>query len=169
MEYKIYKPETWDKAADISLAIMYSADWKTLTSGFDKHEQFISNWVLKLQEGDFKKDDLDLVVGVLKNAGEIAIKTMMENDMPYVHNEMVELLCRKQHDYGHQNINNFGILGLCIRMCDKFARIKNLQGRGTSSENEPLYDSYLDVVGYAAIAMMYHDGTFQLKLERDMK
>jgi hypothetical protein len=52
-------------------------------------------------------------------------------------------------------------------MCDKFARIKNLQHRGAEGKNESLYDSYLDVVGYAAIAMMYHDGTFQLKLERD--
>lgn len=169
MNYKVYTPETWDNAADINLAIMYVADWGTITEGFDKHEQFISNWVLKLQEGDFKKEDIDLVVDVLKNAGEIAIKTMMQNNMPYNHYDMVELLCRKQHDYGHQNINNFGILGLCVRMCDKFARIKNLQERGTTSENEPLYDSYLDVVGYAAIAMMYHEGTFQLKLERDMK
>lgn len=168
MEYKVYKAESWDDAADKCLTILYVADEKNVKpTGFDEHEQFISKWVLRMQEGDFKKDDLELVVNVLRNAGEVAIKAMEQNSMPYRHKEMVELLCRKQHDYGHQNINNFGILGLCVRMCDKFARIKNLQQRGTESKNESLYDSYLDVVGYAAIAMMYHDGTFQLKLEKD--
>lgn len=168
MEFKVLETATWEDAAEVSLSLLYLADGRKIKPiDFDKYEQFISNWVLRMQEGDFKKDDLELVVDVLKNAGEIAIKTMLNNDMPYKHQEMLELLCRKQHDYGHQNINNFGILGLAIRMCDKFARIKNLQQRGTEGKNESLYDSYLDVVGYAAIAMMYHDGTFQLKLERD--
>lgn len=168
MKFKVLETATWEDAAEVSLSLLYLADGRKVKPiDFDKYEQFISNWVLRMQEGDFKKDDLELVVDVLKNAGEIAIKTMLKNNMPYNHDEMVKLLCRKQHDYGHQNINNFGILGLAIRMCDKFARIKNLQQRGTEGKNESLYDSYLDVVGYAAIAMMYHNGTFQLKLERD--
>lgn len=168
MKFKVLETATWEDAAEVSLSLLYLADGRKVKPiDFDKYEQFISNWVLRMQEGDFKKDDLELVVDVLKNAGEIAIKTMLKNNMPYNHDEMLELLCRKQHDYGHQNINNFGILGLAIRMCDKFARIKNLQQRGTEGKNESLYDSYLDVVGYAAIAMMYHNGTFQLKLERD--
>jgi hypothetical protein len=165
MKYKVHKPKTWDAAAEAHLTRLYIADVKT--ESFDRHGHFISTWVLELENGCFDEDDIEQVVDVMTNAGEIAIQTMIEKGMPYKHGEMVELLCRKQHDYGHQNINNFGILGLAIRMCDKFARIKNLQQRGAEGKNESLYDSYLDVVGYAAIAMMYHDGTFQLKLERD--
>jgi len=165
MGYKVHKPKTWDAAAESHLARLYIADVEP--EGFDRHGHFISTWVLELENGSFDEDDIEQVVDVMMNAGEIAIKTMLKNGMPYKHGEMVELLCRKQHDYGHQNINNFGVLGLSIRMCDKFARIKNLQQRGTEGKNESLYDSYLDVVGYAAIAMMYHDKTFQLKLERD--
>ena len=165
MEYKVYEPPTWDAAAEAYLSRLYLAN--VYPESFDKHEQFISNWVLELENGAFDENDIESVVAVMMNAGEIAIKTMLQNGMPYKHDMMLELLCRKQHDYGHQNINNFGILGLSIRMCDKFARIKNLQKRGTEGKNESLYDSYLDVVGYSTIAMMYHDGTFQLKLERD--
>jgi len=53
-------------------------------------------------------------------------------------------------------------------MCDKIARIKNLIGRGSEGVNEPLEDSYRDIVGYATISIMYHAGPFQYKLERDI-
>ena len=135
---------------------------------FDSHEIFLSRWVLRLQAGEYHEDDIELVVEVLKSAGEQSLQHMTSMGIPYSHNDMLELLCRKQHDYGHENINNFGILGLAVRMCDKIARIKNLIGRGSDGVNEPLEDSYRDIVGYATIAVMYHAGTFQYKLERDI-
>jgi hypothetical protein len=172
---KIVKPikemeiDSWDEAAYWCLCNMYVADGRNLkiSKPFDEHEKSISNWVLGLQEGKYSKDDISLVVDIMKNAGEMAIAAILRKNIPFYVDEMTELLCRKQHDYGHENINNFGVLGLAIRMCDKFARIKNLEKRGADGKNESLHDSYLDVVGYATIAMMYYDGTFQLKLEKD--
>jgi hypothetical protein len=165
MNYKI-----WDSAAEYVVSSM-EEDAKSQMpdpKDFAAHETFLSRWVLKLQEGEYDKDDIELVVDVLRSAGVQSLQQMTSVGIPYNHNDMVELLCRKQHDYGHQNINNFGILGLAVRMCDKIARIKNLVSRGSHGVNEPLEDSYRDIVGYATIAVMYHEGTFQYKLEKDI-
>lgn len=77
--------------------------------------------------------------------------------------EIVALLCRKQHDYGHGNILAFGMVGVAVRDSDKVARWLNLAGKeGTA---EPAIDALLDMVGYAAIAQMLLNGKFTLELE----
>lgn len=76
-----------------------------------------------------------------------------------------DTLCRKQHDYGHGNINAFGLTGLAVRICDKIARYSNLQGRDNAVHGEALEDTLLDMVGYAVLAKMVSNGTFQLELE----
>jgi plasmid stabilization system protein ParE len=75
-----------------------------------------------------------------------------------------KMLARKQHDYGHGNINAFGMVGIAVRMSDKVARLLNLLAKGAEAENESLVDTYLDIVGYAVIAGMLLDGTFDLEL-----
>ena len=77
------------------------------------------------------------------------------------------VLCSKQHDYGHDNILWGGFDGVLIRMHDKTARIKNLVSRGSEALNESLADSWLDIAGYAVIAHMLNDGTFELPLAQD--
>lgn len=75
----------------------------------------------------------------------------------------------KQTDYGHGNILRHGITGINVRMCDKVERIKHLQAKGGNAVNEPLADSWLDLVGYSIIAVMLLDGTFELPLRADVK
>lgn len=77
--------------------------------------------------------------------------------------DLTNLLIAKQNDYGHGNINAFGILGIIIRTSDKVARYINLVGK--QALNESKIDTIVDLVGYAAIATMVEDGTFQLPLE----
>jgi hypothetical protein len=36
--------------------------------------------------------------------------------------DMVALMARKQHDYGHENVEKFGAAGVKVRLCDKIAR-----------------------------------------------
>ena len=79
---------------------------------------------------------------------------------------MVRILCSKQHDYGHKNISNFGIIGVAIRICDKIARIQNLESRETPN-NESIIDSYSDIVGYSMIAIMLEEESFLLPLAGD--
>jgi hypothetical protein len=80
--------------------------------------------------------------------------------------EIAAVLVRKQTDYGHNNIARFGSTGLAVRVHDKIARLENLAAKGTQPENESLRDNFIDVIGYAAIGMMWEAGEFLLPLEK---
>ena len=81
--------------------------------------------------------------------------------------ELATHICRKQADYGHDNISRFGRVGLLVRVHDKIARLENLLSRGVEPQNESLVDNYIDVIGYAAIGMMVERDWFTLNLDRD--
>lgn len=82
--------------------------------------------------------------------------------------EITETLIRKQSDYGHHNIARFGRRGLVVRTHDKIARLKNLHlTRHGKAANESLTDTYVDIVGYSAIGMMWERGWFLLELTRN--
>ena len=80
-----------------------------------------------------------------------------------VANEIAELVIRKQRDYGHDNINAFGELGLLVRTNDKVARLKNL--RGKEGVTEPRIDAWIDIAGYAILALMLDKDWFKLELK----
>ncbi len=84
-----------------------------------------------------------------------------------VANEMVELIAKKQHDYGHENINAFGEVGVLVRLNDKVARLRNLIMKNVDPANEATEDSWRDVVGYGLIALMLRKGTFNLPLREE--
>ena len=79
--------------------------------------------------------------------------------------EIAELVINKQRDYGHDNINAFGEFGVLVRTNDKVARLRNLHGR--EGITEPRIDAWKDIGGYAIIALMLDEGTFQLDLKED--
>lgn len=83
--------------------------------------------------------------------------------------DVVLTVIRKQKDYGHHNIAMFGITGLVIRIHDKIARAENILSK-ENLENavlgESLYDTFLDIVGYSIIALMWLNNTFMLDLEK---
>lgn len=81
--------------------------------------------------------------------------------------QLVSTLCSKQHDYGHGNINRFGLFGVLVRLSDKIERYKNLLNRNTVAINEPIGDTLTDMVGYCVIALMLLDETFNLELGDD--
>ena len=82
--------------------------------------------------------------------------------------DITSTLIRKQTDYGHHNIARFGRQGLVVRCHDKVARLKNLHlGRSGIASNEPLTDTYVDIIGYSAIGMMWERGWFLLDLSRN--
>ncbi len=79
--------------------------------------------------------------------------------------EVTATLIRKQKDYGPENIRRFGRQGILVRMHDKVARLENLASTGRVPSNESVEDTYLDIVGYSAIGIMWEEGTFLLPLE----
>jgi hypothetical protein len=80
---------------------------------------------------------------------------------------MIATLCRKQHDYGHGNINRFGIYGVIVRLSDKIERLDNLRSKQVKPQNESIQDTLTDIVGYCVIALMLMDETFNLNLGDD--
>jgi hypothetical protein len=78
---------------------------------------------------------------------------------------MLTTLCKKQHDYGHENILKFGLYGILVRLSDKIERYANLEGK--QAQNESTSDTLMDIVGYSVVALMLLDETFTLQLGDD--
>ena len=81
--------------------------------------------------------------------------------------DCMNLLVKKQRDYGPGNILAFGELGILVRLNDKIERLKHLQATGKLNEpaNESVTDTWMDIASYAIIALMLRRGTFELPLE----
>ena len=80
-----------------------------------------------------------------------------------VADEIVEMLDKKNADYGQNNITEFGMHGILVRANDKMARLKNLRYLTIDVKpqiNDTLDDTWADLAGYAIIALMYRRGTF---------
>lgn len=76
-----------------------------------------------------------------------------------------QTLCGKQYDYGHENINKFGLFGVIVRLSDKVERYANLKNK--YAKNESVFDTLFDIVGYCVVALMLIDETFNLQLGED--
>lgn len=99
------------------------------------------------------------------NLGADAIELAKISGIELSQKTVTKTLIRKQRDYGPKNISRFGRKGLLVRLYDKVARLENLTSRGASPQNESIADTYLDIVGYCAIGIMWEEGSFQLPLE----
>lgn len=77
-------------------------------------------------------------------------------------------LIKKQRDYGPENVRRFGRQGLMVRMHDKVARLENLFDKSNEPENESVFDNVLDVIGYAAIGIMWESHQFLLPFTGNM-
>lgn len=77
--------------------------------------------------------------------------------------DQVKLLATKQHDYGHRNIEMFGIDGVRVRLWDKVARFENLASRELVN-HESVEDTLKDIIGYVVLYFMVRNGTFSYTL-----
>lgn len=157
-----YMINTWDDAA--WAALMYIKEEATEQTPdrniFNPIAIVLSEWV---QSG---ANNPDIVQDLFVRAGTEAMHILNERE-PFDTEQMLRVLVSKQHDYGHNNISMFGAVGIAVRLCDKIARVENLLKRGENAMNESLKDSYMDILGYAVIAVMVNNKTFLLELEQD--
>lgn len=77
---------------------------------------------------------------------------------------VIDTVIRKQRDYGKENILRFGQTGLEVRVHDKLARLEHLATTGARPENESVFDSVLDLVGYSVLGILVARGWFSLEL-----
>ena len=86
--------------------------------------------------------------------------------------EQLELFSKKHLDYGMSNISAgtllateeeraFALTGLWYRISDKISRWKNLLINNRVINNEPLTDTYQDIVNYGIIAQLVERGLWK--------
>jgi len=95
----------------------------------------------------------------------------MTQEFKNIQREQYELFCRKQYDYGPQNIAvgtilktkedvKLSLLGIWFRMNDKIERLKTLLMRDDNHavETEGVVDSFSDVSNYGVMAQVVARG-----------
>ncbi len=94
----------------------------------------------------------------------------MTGEFLQIQSEQYELFCRKQYDYGPQNIAvgtilktpediKLSLLGIWFRCNDKIERMKTLLMRGNNAvEGEPVTDSFSDISNYGVMAQVVARG-----------
>lgn len=75
--------------------------------------------------------------------------------------EQRALFFSKLADYGTEDITEIGIEGVVNRLTEKLCRVKNLLKKGGGASVESIRDSYMDIMGYALIALLVHDGDWE--------
>ena len=87
-----------------------------------------------------------------------------------VADEVVEMLARKQADYGPENLIAFGEFGILVRATDKVSRLKNLvkaDGEVSPKVDESIEDTWKDLIGYSILALMMRNGTLVDEEDKD--
>lgn len=155
------KPETWQHAALDALSQLCPMD----PSADDELNERIRTAMSDMRSRfhyEQARTDLDLFYMPAVRLGRAAAG-WLDNHACWDLDSMHALLCRKQRDYGHGNINAFGAHGVVVRLSDKVERMHNLTLRNLLPSNETLIDTYDDLVGYAAILIMLANDTFNLE------
>lgn len=154
------KDATWDDSAQRHIEMIHRGrEWNF--DGDYMFERLMDNLVTAVAENDVQT--ISIACWAVADEAARGLNAMGKWD-PI---GLLDLLVRKQHDYGHDNINAFGQIGLAVRMCDKIARYYNLIRRGAQAKNEPLEDCLVDMVGYGIVSRMHWDGTFNRDLAMD--
>ena len=104
---------------------------------------------------------------------------ILKKEYPHIYNgymaiveEQLELFSKKHLDYGMANISAgtllateeeraFALTGLWYRISDKISRWKNLLINNQRINNEPLTDTYQDIVNYGIIAQLVERGLWK--------
>lgn len=154
---------TWNNAARSALVRIFENVRHTPRAGLDQ---------LRADLDDFIEDQFHTSTGYDKAKvrwaviGADALEIAIARNEAFNLDEVHAILVRKQRDYGPENIRRFGRQGLMVRMHDKVARLENLliADGGGKPQNESIQDNLLDVVGYAAIGIMWESMQFLLPL-----
>ena len=144
--------DTWDNGAR---AAMFE-----IVENFNPIRDYLNFIISKLVPESSNGPSKEQVFEYWRNFGfmcfEVAISMgVFTKSRELYRDEIVDILIKKQRDYGHDNIARFGRVGIAIRLHDKVARLENLTARNTSPQNESVVDNFIDLVGYASIGVMW--------------
>jgi len=161
----IAKPTNWGEAAAIELDLMdRNVGAFTRTDPVERLLDMSREIAYNMNKGYYGQEGGEQMLGHRLVAMGTLAASHLDTLGLWSKKDMLQLLCSKQHDYGHGNILSFGVIGVAVRMSDKVARLVNLTSRDIDAVNESLLDTWRDIVGYAVIAGMLLVGTFTLEL-----
>jgi len=118
----------------------------------------MSAWMTKLQTEQFREDFLAQESCWEERLDwELSILDEWLSDPINIHDALAaveDTLRSKHHDYGEDNLKDFGELGILVRSSDKVARLKNLIAKQAEVMDESRYETWRDLAGYAIQAMI---------------
>src|SRR3990167_2522889 len=83
--------------------------------------------------------------------------------------DRLAVMVNRQRKYGPDNILSTGLLGIAVRMRDKWERLWRFASKQDETQyaDESLRDTLIDLGNYADIALMLLDGTWGLPMEEE--
>lgn len=88
-------------------------------------------------------------------AAEHGLQTLAAREALRVAIENIQLLDKKNLDYGPNNINAYGTIGVVVKMTDKFERLKTFfNKKRRRMVNESILDTFKDISNYGIIAIL---------------
>lgn len=159
------QPRTWEQAAQDALWYINTSREDDLACFEQRLDLGLIERILADMKSAANSDTYNLseLVDQMVHIGQLARPHVDLDDA-----EIVQILAEKQAAYGVGNILAFRETGLHVRMSDKVARLRNIMDKNRTTDWEPLADTWLDLVGYATIAVMLHNNDFEHPLERDV-
>ena len=100
---------------------------------------------------------------LLKLSRALGLKTSQGKKALEYSLKCVQLLDRKQQDYGPNNIAYSGELGIAVRVMDKCCRLRHILENGGDVQFEAKTDTYMDMANYGLIGMMLENGEWEEK------
>ena len=73
-----------------------------------------------------------------------------------IQNELLEIFIKKNNDYGNDNLDTFGKIGIMIRLQDKINRYINIKKNNIHLvEDESLDDTIKDLINYGYLFLIH--------------
>jgi hypothetical protein len=172
---EMLQPKNWQTAASIILDATFDLSASSAVANCPDNDACFDAVLREfdyLVEAVFHDDGYELD-GPLEHLGDIAAYALQAYaDLSNITkamavNSIFDTLVSKQKMYGPKNVERFGLRGIVIRLNDKIERLKNLQRHQGPVIFEPIQDTWLDIVGYSVIAIMWIHGWFLLELKKD--
>jgi hypothetical protein len=154
---------TWNIAARSAVEIIFSQVRNKPKVSLDDLRQELEKFISDLYQSPGGNSRATVHWSAI---GATAVELAAKSSLQLTVVEVTDILVRKQRDYGPENIRRFGRHGLMVRMHDKIARLENLTQTRSSPNNESIADTFIDIVGYSAIGIMWEQHTFLLPLEK---
>lgn len=169
-------PKNWQSAASIILDTCYdiidSGDIRQIPDQeacLDFVDQSLANIVSITFNSFGDNEELEDEFFSIAAAGIIGLSNSAEISKKAAINKIFSTVVDKQKMYGPNNICKFGMHGIVIRLNDKIERMKNLKQHDGPVLFEPIQDTWLDIVGYSVLALMWINDWFLLEFKAQSK